>query len=127
MMGENIEHEKFKRYLFLLSQLTDSEIVKLGGFYYPSQGKSEYYAKHKDTLKNIPPSFESTPDVIENFAIHESHIQHLHQLGLLEANFNIDKELGIPDFDSITGKMKPSGYSITPLGKNLLKYIESPS
>lgn len=127
MMGENIEHEKYKRYLFLLSQLTDSEIVKLGGFYYLSQGKAEYYTKHKDTLKNIPPSFASTPDEIEKFAIHESHIQHLHQLGLLEASYNIDKDLGIPEFDSITGKMKSSGFSITELGKSLLKYIESPN
>lgn len=127
MTGESIEHEKFKRYLFLLSQLTDLEIVKLGAFYYPSQGKSEYYAKHKDSLKNTPPSLESTPDEIEKFAIHESHIQHLHQLGLLEAHYNIDKELGIPEFDNITGKMKSSGFSITSLGKNLLKYIESPS
>lgn len=127
MMGKNIEHEKYKRYLFLLSQLTDSEIVKLGGFYYPSQGKAEYYTKHKDTLKNIPPSFASTPDEIEKFAIHESHIQHLHQLGLLEASYNIDKDLGIPEFNSITGMMKPSGFSITELGKSLLKYIESPS
>lgn len=127
MMEENIEHEKYKRYLFLLSQLTDSEIVKLGGFYYLSQGESEYYAKHKDTLKNTPPSFASSSDEIENFAIHESHIQHLHQLGLLEAHYNIDKDLGIPEFDRITGKMKSSGFSITELGKSLLKYIETSS
>ncbi|MFO9703933.1 hypothetical protein SDC03_04305 [Legionella pneumophila serogroup 1] len=126
MIGENIEHGKYKRYLFLLSQLTDSEIVKLGGFYYPSQGKSEYYAKHKDTLKNIPPTLESTSDEIENFAIHESHIHHLHQLGLLEAHYNIDKDLGIPEFHIITGKMKTVGFSITELGKSLLKHIDSP-
>lgn len=126
MMGEYIEHEKYKRYLFLLSQLTDLEIVKLGGFYYPSQGKSEYYAKHKDSLKNTPPSLKATSDEIEKFAIHESYIQHLHQLGLLEANYNLDKDIGIPEFDNISGRMKPSTFSITTLGKNLLKYIESP-
>lgn len=126
MIGEEIEHEKFKRYLFLLNQLTDPEIVKLGGFYYPNQGNSEYYSIHKDILKNIPPSFASTPEQIETFAIHESHIQHLNQLGLIEAHYKTDRELGIPEFDSKTGQMKPSGFKITALGKSLLKYIENP-
>ncbi|HAT9621354.1 TPA: hypothetical protein JBD38_13345 [Legionella pneumophila subsp. pneumophila] len=127
IMGEKIEHEKFKRYLFLLNQLTDSELVKLGGFYYPNQGNSEYYSIHKDILQNPPPSFASPPEQIENFAINESHIQHLNQLGLIEAHYNVDRELGIPEFDRITGQMKPSGFQITALGKNLLKYIENPN
>ncbi|WP_412755172.1 hypothetical protein [Legionella pneumophila] len=122
---DTIQHDKYKRYLTLLNELTDTEIIVLGLYVYPVNQHPEYYDRHESVLKKEHPTFASSTEEIEEYEIKKSHTEHLARLGLLVPKYRIDNELKIPQFSS-DGTMEVSGYDITHLGKSLIKYIQSP-
>ncbi len=123
---DTIQHDKYKRYLSLLNELTDTEIIVLGLYIYPLNQHPEYYERHESVLKRECPSFASSNQEIEEYEIKKSHSDHLARLGLLEPKYRMEHELNIPKFSS-DGTMEISSYDITYLGKSLIKYIQSPS
>ncbi|HCC3233744.1 TPA: hypothetical protein JD761_002491 [Legionella pneumophila subsp. pneumophila] len=121
---DTIQHDKYKRYLTLLNDLTDTEIIVLGLYVYPANQHPEYYERHASVLKKEPPTFASSTGEIEEYEIKKSHSDHLVSLGLLVPKYRLDNQLKIPKF-SPDGTLEVSSYDITHLGKSLIKYIQS--
>ncbi len=122
---EQNEIIRMRHLLRILSEINDQEIIWLRFYLIATlNGDEEFRQKHADTLK-IPIAYIgllfSDPSN-EEHVLKESYREHLAQLGLLERKYQVDTKSKQPiiDFD---GQLKIANYTITPLGRSLLKYI----
>lgn len=121
-----ITHEETKRLLALLEQINDVEVIILASndtMRHP-QRDPEFWERHKAALAPRSPTSGSSERELDEAAIFNSYKHHLFQLQLLKQNFALHRRGEIPDFDRETGTIKVSGYSLTWLGKLLLRRID---
>ena len=122
---EQNEIIRMRHLLRILSEINDQEIIWLRFYLIATlNGDEEFRQKHADTLK-IPIAYIGLPfsdPSNEEHVLKESYKEHLAQLGLLERKYQVDSSSNQPiiDFD---GQLKIANYTITPLGRSLLKYI----
>ncbi|MFO9453186.1 hypothetical protein SDB20_01885 [Legionella pneumophila serogroup 1] len=121
---KEIEYYQIKKYLDLLTELIDIEVIILGSFIRKKNKNPEYYEIHRKILTT-----NAFPDLprekrIEEESIQKSYFQHLVQLGLLTQRVELNEKTKIPIFSN-NGMPKIKGYAITILGRKLLNYIDA--
>ncbi len=118
---DELRYEQSKRLVTLFGQLTDFEVLILRGYAFSASEDSVFWDRHGSSLK-VPSAHMGSSDAeIETQLIHNSHKQHLSQLGLLKPSFKSTGKGEVPDLDTGTGMLKAIGHQITPLGRLLLK------
>jgi hypothetical protein len=123
--SEKNEIIRMRHFLRILSEINDQEVIWLRFYLVATiRGDEEFRQKHEATL-NIPPAYIGLafddPSSEEN-VLKESYKEHLAQLGLLERRYETDKHSKQPVIGD-DGQLKVSGYTITPLGRSLLKHV----
>lgn len=119
----DLKYSRSKRYLSILSELTDQEVVVLGSYVYPANSHLSYHEKHRSWLRPERASLASDDSLVEDELIYESMLLHLTQLGLLDACHEVGDDLPIPETDS-RGRFKVKSYEATQLATKFIKFIE---
>ena len=121
---ESIAYSESKYVLKLLQELNEQEIIWLRYHLPPTiDGDEEFLDKHKNVLKRVYATIRSDEFVAKKAALQESYIEHLERLGLISPQYTIDRDTGIPEFDTFTGRPAVSYHDITLLGRLVLKQI----
>ena len=120
--GEDII--RIKKLMNLLDTLNDVEVLHLINYSYLEFNDQSFMEKHPDILQPLLVTLESDTEEREKACLQESYKQQLANLGLVQPRFKKPKRDELPEFDEKTGKMKATGYHLTPLGRLLLRYIE---
>jgi hypothetical protein len=121
MQAEHIQHKKL---LSILNELNDIEIIILRSHLFHFHEDQEFFKKHEAILTPQSAHLGSSQEEIDKSAIYKTYSDHLVKMGLLKIRFKKPKRGELPEFDENTGMIKAQGYSITPLGKLLLRYID---
>jgi hypothetical protein len=124
---EDLRHLEYKRLLSLLGQLNDAQVIILK--YYAltrmrTEGHREFFEAHKDLIVQQPLAFGSSDSAHDRNAILESFRWQLLEAGLLQPKFKKPKRGELPEFDEKTGMVKQQGFSISRLGRMLLRVID---
>lgn len=127
LTAEELDAEQAKRVLWLMGQLSDSEIVVLRGAL-PLTGEDheadrEYQERHSTVIWNPALLLSAPREEAEWAAIKSSYRQRLVDLGLLNLAFRRPPKGKLPEFDMHTGMIKASGKRVTTLGILLLEYM----
>jgi outer membrane murein-binding lipoprotein Lpp len=122
---EQIEHSQAKLLLSLLAELSDPEIVLLQ-FYakLTSDDQDEYLETHKAIIQGPVAHMGSSPQELDQHALHSTYKVHLERLGLIKPHFRHARRGEFPEFDDKTGMMKVSYHGVTMLGRLLLRFID---
>lgn len=113
-----------KYLLCLLSELNDNEVIWLRYFHERTiNQKEEFRALHQNVLSRVIVTMGSNKDERQQGAVQKSYEEHLERLGLIEHNIRMNKDLGVPEYDTFTNKPKVSYSHTTTLGDMLLEFI----
>ena len=126
LTNENLEYLEYKKLLSILGELNDFEIIILNS-YSLRRGTPEYTEfmdLHEDILMAPSICIGSSREEIEKATMFKTHKIHLVKLGLLEPKFKKPKKGEFPEFDEKTGMIKYSRYSLSHLGRLLLRTID---
>lgn len=126
MSDEQQEYDQYKYLLWLLAELSDTEMIILQSYLYDTFGEeTEFHSKHRDILMAAGRArLGSSQEEVDRSTIHKGYRQHLTQLALLSPRFKKPKKNEIPEFDADTGMIKASGYELTSLGRLLLRQLD---
>lgn len=118
----NINNAKYL--LGLLSELNDNEVIWLRFFHERTPNdKGQFQELHKNILQPVQVVSGSSKEERQRGAIQESYKEHLERLGLIKHNVRMNKDLGVPEYDTFTNKPKVSHSQTTTLGNMLLENI----
>ena len=123
--GKDIVAAQAKQLLQLLSEISDPEIILLQ-FYakIATSDQNAYIEKHKSIIQGPVAHMGSTPEELDQAALHSTRKAHLERLELIRPNFRSPQRGQLPEFDDKTGMMKVSYHSITWLGRLLLRFTD---
>lgn len=126
LTNDHLEYIEHKRLLSILGQLNDLEIIILKSYtlHHRDPDSEEFWNVHQDSLQPPGAYLGSTQEDVDRHVIHQTHTTHLASLGLLRPGFKRTKKGALPEFDDKTGMIKANGYSVTPLGRLLLRSID---
>lgn len=128
LSSDEVEHLHLKKMLSILNSLNDAEVLFLIMFgRITTNEQSAFIEQHRDVLYPKLVVMGSSEDEVEAGLMQSSFKQHLAEVGLTRPNFKTPRRGELPEFDEKTGMMKASGYTITQLGRMLLKYIGQPA
>ena len=120
---ENIEYSESRHLLRVLDEISDVEVVWLRFYREPTmQGDEEFRERHEGVLEPAVATFGSSRKELDKETLQGSYKEHLWQLGMLERRYRVDIRSKQPKFDS-RGVQEVAGYSITALGRLLLRQI----
>lgn len=120
--GEKKEESESRRLLNILGSITDDQIIILASYLHKNQTQ-EFWDQHRDVLLTEPATLGASQDVIDQETISKLARQQLAALGVLRLNFERPRRGELPEFDDKTGMIKSRGYTLTPLGRLLLRQI----
>lgn len=124
LTNEDIESNRQRYLLGLLSELNDEEILWLRYYLNPTfGGDQDFREKHSQIFKPARSHIGGEESELDKNAIQESYLEHLDRLGLLKGSIRINRDTGMPDFDTFTGRPRISFIHITHLGRMLLREI----
>lgn len=113
-----------KYLLGLLSELNDNEIIWLRYYHERTiNDKQQFQMLHKNLLTPIQLVLGSSKEERQQGAIQESYKEHLERLGLIEHHIRMNKDLGVPEYDTFTNRPRVSYSETTTLGNLLLERI----
>lgn len=126
LTDDELKHIEYKRLLSMLGELNDLEvlILKSQTLLRGQPEHDEFWKAHKEVLTPPLAHMGSSQEEIDKHAIYQTHKLHLANLGLLNPRFKKPKRGDLPEFDDKTGMIKAQGYSITGLGRLLLRSID---
>lgn len=125
LASEDIETNRQRYLLGLLSELNDEEILWLRYFLDPTiEGDKEFREKHAKVFYPDRAVIGGDESLLDRNAIKSSYIEHLERLGLVKGNIRIDRQTKMPEFDTFTGRPRVSFTHITHLGRMLLREID---
>lgn len=124
--SENLHEAEENILLEILSQLNDNEIIILYSYTMQVRRDSEFQRQHENILMKPLVHMGSNQEEQDKAAIYDTYRGKLVNLNLLRREFKKPKRGELPEFDEKTGMIKASGYSLTPLGRLFLKYIDMP-
>ena len=126
LTDENLEYIEYKRLLSTLGELNDFEIIILKSYSLDqcTQEYKDFMEIHEDSLRTPIIYMDASIEDVNKEAIFQAHKTHLVNLGLLKPKFKKPKKGELPEFDEKTGMIKYNGYSLSPLGRLLLKTID---
>ena len=120
--GEEKEESESRRLLNILGSITDDQIIILASYLHKNQNQ-EFQDRHGDVLFTEPATMGASQDVIDQETISKLARQQLATLGVLRLNFSRPRRGELPEFDDNTGMIKSRGYTLTALGRLLLRQI----
>jgi hypothetical protein len=121
---EEIEYVEGKKFLWLLGELNDIEVIILRSYLQHYQLDQAFWEKHADVLQPEGATLNSSEEEVAKSTIRASYREQLVRLNLLRRTFKKARRGEAPEFDQKTGMIKASGYDITYLGRLLLQYID---
>ncbi|MCQ4288730.1 hypothetical protein NA647_14955 [Pseudomonas stutzeri] len=126
LTNDRLEYIENKRLLSILGQLNDLEIIILKSYtlHHGEPDSEEFFKIHQDSLQPPGAVLGSTQEDLDKHVLHQTHKTHLASLGLLRPGFKRARKGELPEFDDKTGMIKANGYSISPLGRLLLRSID---
>ncbi len=124
---EEVAYLYKKKLMWLLGELNENEIIILTNYSYTQLmgGANEFYEKHRDIIFTPPPTNDSSDEERNEAFIRRAFKERLNQLGLICPRYKKPKRNELPEFDLKTGRIKSSGFEITPLGRLLVKFIRT--
>ena len=121
---DDIDNNRQRYLLNLLSELNDEEVLWLRFFLDPTIfGDQEFREKHRDVFDPARAYVGAPESELDKSSIQESYKEHLERLGLVKGHISVDRDTGLPEFDEFSGKPRASYTSITHLGRMLLREI----
>jgi hypothetical protein len=122
---EEVAYLNKKKLMWLLGELNENEIIILRNYSYPQYkgGSNGFYEKHRDIIYTPTPTNDSSDEERNEAYFKRAFRERLNQLGLIRPRYKKPKRNEFPEFDLRTGRIKSSGFEITPLGKLLVKFI----
>ena len=121
---KEIEFAELRHLLRILDEISDVEVIWLRFYRSPTMRGDEYFREtHKEVLAPVQVHMGSSREGLSKKALQDNYKEHLAQLGLLERQLRTDMETRTPKFDNFTGAMEVSGYTLTSLGRLLLREI----
>lgn len=121
---DQINFNETKYIMQLLEELNDIEIIWLRYYLINTLGgDEEFREKHKAILDPVRAYIGADQATIDKDALQNSYKEHLVRLKLIKPNYSFDNKTGQPEYDKFTKTQKIAYYSITSLGKLLLRYI----
>lgn len=127
LSSEDLDHVQEKQLLSLLGQLNDAELVILKHFgldMAPHEAHA-FFEENEETIRGPMVVMGSPQEDADRGAIHQTYRNHLRRLGLVRATYKKPKKGEPPEWDLKTGMIKAGSDRITPLGRLLLRYIDS--
>jgi hypothetical protein len=124
--NENLHEVEENILLSILSQLNDNEIIILYSYTMRVRRNPEFQKQHENILMKPLVHIGSNQEELDKATIYDTYRGKLVSLNLLRRDFKKPKRGELPEFDEKTGMVKASGYSLTPLGRLFLKYIDMP-
>jgi len=113
-----------KYLLLLLSEINDNEVIWLRYYHERTiNDKSQFRELHRNVLEPVQVYMGSSKEERRQGAIQDSYKEHLERLGLIKHNIRMNKDLGVPEYDTFTNKPKVSYSQTTTLGNMLLDSI----
>jgi hypothetical protein len=120
---QNISYVESKHLLRILGEVNDIEIIRLASHRYETMGSGQdYFLKHSEVLEPVLPTMGSPQEEIDKATLQESYDEHLAQLGLLRAMFQVDSRTKLPELDRL-GAQKIMGYELSSLGRLMLRQL----
>ena len=120
---ENIEYAESRHLLRALDEMSDVEVVWLRSYRETTMGgDKEFREQHENILVPAVAAYGSSQNELDKDTLQKSYKEHLWQLGMLERRYRVDARTKEPKFDG-RGVQEVAGYSITPLGRLLLRQI----
>jgi hypothetical protein len=112
----------------ILGQLDDVQILHLQFYGLDSRptDQQKFYLDNKSAIVGPRALAGSSREVMDQDIVFRSQKEEMVRLGVLQRKFKSPKRGELPEFDEKTGMIKASGYSITSLGRMLLRQIELP-
>ncbi len=121
---EDIEYHESRHLLRILDELNDMEVIWLRFYLSPTfNSDQEFRQRHEDVLQPVGASMSSSEREVDKDALQKSYKQHLARLGLLSPIYDRDIRSDAPQYDSSTGAQKIRSYSLSWLGRLLLREI----
>ncbi|MGI1999629.1 hypothetical protein [Shewanella frigidimarina] len=115
--SEDIEHYESKHLLRILGELNDVEIIWLRFYLDPvMNGDIDFREKHANIINPTSAHSESTQPELDKSTLQNSYKEHLSSLGLLEKKIDINTS-------GRSTKLKTTGFTITSLGRLLLREV----
>lgn len=122
--ADQIEFAEAKHVLQLLSQINDVEIIILGSFLHITyNGGPKYREKYPEIFKYDTIMSRKEEDEKEKFDLMNSYKSHLAGLGLLSHKLELKRENAGKVFKGHSSPISYKGFSITPSGLLVLKYV----
>lgn len=113
-----------KYLLGLLSELNDNEVIWLRYFHERTlHDKGQFRALHNNILAPVQVVLGSSKEERQKGAIQESYKEHLERLGLIKSHIKMNKDLGVPEYNTFTNKPEIRYSEATTLGNMLLENI----
>jgi len=124
LSSEDLERIQQKKLMQVLSELNDVEIIILKSHGMREPARGAFLDKHQDIIYGPSVHMGSSQVEVDQAAVHNTYLQHLKRLGLIEARYRRIPRGELPEFDEKTGMIKASHETITSLGRLLLRYID---
>jgi hypothetical protein len=120
---EQIQYSESKSILQLLEELNDIELIWLR-YYLDNLDPNikEFKERHSVVLTKVILTSGADEEAHVKAAMQTYHIEHLERLNLLKPKYSIDRKTKQQVLDS-NGNPKVTTYSVTPLGRLLLKQL----
>jgi hypothetical protein len=120
--SDQISYIESKQLLRILGEVNDVELIRLAWHLFETHGTGKkYWEQHRAILEPVTPTFGSPKPELEKATLQGSFDEHLAQLGLLSPLHNVDRKTGQLVVGRHTGELEVRGYTITSLGRLLLK------
>jgi hypothetical protein len=120
---ENISINQSKYLLKLMQEINDHEVLWLRYFLvHRMKSDKEFRETHGNMFDPVRTPDGCDDEIKEKAAIQRSYKDHLERLGLIQATYQMDLELGVAKNDRM-GRPIVNDWYITTLGKMLLKLI----
>jgi len=121
---KEVEFSETRRFLKLLSELNDVEVIILRSYLVRTIGGDEVFReKHKHIIRRKPATMGSSELEKDKETILNNYKEHLVSLDLLEKEYGSDMRTNLPEFDDFTHGLKVRGYRLTLMGRLFLKQI----
>ena len=113
-----------KKMLTILSSLNDMEVLLVLAYADdPTLGNPGLFETHPE-LTPMPAYIGAPKEIIEPALMNSAYKNTLVEKGLIKETFPFVRRGELPEFDTISGKFKSSGYQITPFGRMFAQWVK---
>lgn len=124
LSNKEVKFNETRHFLKLLGEINDVEVILLRFYLVPTIGGDKKFRKKHETIIMGKPVTIGSPQIEKDKeTIKLTYKEHLASINLLQREYESDIDTGERVIDNFTHAPKIKGYSITPMGKLLLKQM----